>query len=109
MVAGPRGDHGNSVLEHVEAGWSSPIENARTPYHRMVGNTVRAKGSSTDPATHTPVRTTMVRHIGLRAPVYGGLLRRACDWHPLWGAHSACCPIQNFIIIRGIRPSIHKL
>jgi len=62
VVAGAHGDHGSSAPGHVEVEWSSPIGNVLTLCLRMEESTVRDRGFSTSPATHSLVTTLKVRN-----------------------------------------------
>lgn len=50
-AAGVRGDRGSIAPERVGGEWSSPTGSATILYHRMEGNTVRARGWSISPVT----------------------------------------------------------
>lgn len=60
MVAGACGGPGVIVLEPVEVECSIPSDPVTIPYQRMEASTVKARGSSTAPATLKFVLTPTV-------------------------------------------------
>lgn len=80
MVAGACGAPGVTALAPVVEECSTPFAPVTTLCPRMEASTVRAKGSSTAPATQRPARTTTVRETcGYHIRVSAFYLTHQCE------------------------------